>query len=367
MIEFKNVSKKYSNGAYALKDINLKINKGEFVFIVGHSGAGKSTFLKMILREEVPTDGTVLVNNINTTKIKKRDIPHLRRSLGIVFQDFRLIPSKTVYDNVAFALRVIDSSNKAIKKRVPYILSLVGLSHKARCYPSELSGGEQQRVALARALINNPSIIIADEPTGNIDPEMSYEIIELLEEINKVGTTVIIVTHEKELVDKFNKRLITISNGKIKDDISHNPIDIKDEAMSEIKNYFTSDNVNLKHRNVEKELYDDVTDDDMEFVYKKYNDVEKHKENTTKKGTNKQQHNLDNERIFSTIDLIENVKKNENSRNKNIQSNQHKKIGTKNVNEELLKNNKSISYDNLSLEDENDLFCMESEKEDENK
>ena len=218
MIKFDNVSKKYSNGAVALKDVNINIHEGEFVFIVGSSGAGKSTFLKMILREVIPSTGSVTVNGSNTANIKNRHIPTFRRNLGIVFQDFRLIPTKTVYENVAFALRVIDTPTKEIKKRVPYILSLVGLSHKARCYPAEISGGEQQRVALARALINNPAVIIADEPTGNVDPELSLEILELLEEINKVGTTVIIVTHEKELVEKFNKRTITISRGEVVSD-----------------------------------------------------------------------------------------------------------------------------------------------------
>lgn len=215
MIEFNNVSKQYPNGAYGLKDVSVKIDKGEFAFIVGPSGAGKSTFLKMILREELPTQGQVLVNGTDVAKLKKRKVPYLRRSLGVVFQDFRLIHSKTVYDNVAFALRVTNTSTKAIKKRVPYILKLMGLEEKMKVFPEELSGGEQQRVALARALVNNPSIIIADEPTGNIDPDLSYEILELLEQINKVGTTILMVTHEHNLVQHFNKRVITINGGKI--------------------------------------------------------------------------------------------------------------------------------------------------------
>lgn len=218
MIEFKNVSKVYPNGASALENVNINIPKGEFAFIVGASGAGKSTFLKMILKEEDPTEGQVLVNGQDITRIKKRDIPYLRRNLGVVFQDFRLIASKTVYENVAFALRVTGTKNKAIKKRVPYILGLMGLEDKIDNYPDELSGGEQQRVALARALVNNPAVIIADEPTGNIDPDLSYEILELLEQINKVGTTILIVTHEHNLVQHFGKRVITIEDGRVVSD-----------------------------------------------------------------------------------------------------------------------------------------------------
>ena len=184
MIEFNNVTKTYKNGTEALKDVNLKIDKGEFVFVVGPSGAGKSTFIKLLLREETPTTGHNEVNGYDLKKIKRRHIPKFRRSLGVVFQDFRLIPNMTVYDNVAFALRVTNVANRSIRQRVPYILNLVGLAHKARSYPEQLSGGEQQRVALARALVNNPDLLIADEPTGNVDPEMSMEIVELLSEIN---------------------------------------------------------------------------------------------------------------------------------------------------------------------------------------
>ena len=215
MIEFKGVSKVYENGTKALTDINLKIDKGEFVFIVGASGAGKSTFLKLIIREEPPSSGELTVNGFELSAMKRKKIPYLRRTMGIVFQDFRLIPKMTVYDNVAFAMRVIGTSTRDIRKRVPYILSLVGLSHKARCYPNELSGGEQQRVGLARALVNNPSLLIADEPTGNIDPELSLEIMELLNEINRRGTTVLVVTHEHELVHHFKRRLIEISEGRV--------------------------------------------------------------------------------------------------------------------------------------------------------
>ena len=184
VIEFKNVSKTYDNGTRALNNVSIRINDGEFVFIVGSSGAGKSTFLKIIMREQVADNGSVLVNNYNLNKIKKKDIPKFRRTMGIVFQDFRLIPNMTVYDNVAFAMRVIGAKEKEIRKRVPYVLSLVGLTSKARQLPTQLSGGEQQRVALARALVNNAGVIIADEPTGNIDPEMSYEIVDLLNHIN---------------------------------------------------------------------------------------------------------------------------------------------------------------------------------------
>lgn len=218
MIEFNNVSKTYDNGTAALKNVSLKINDGEFVFVVGASGAGKSTFLKIIMREQVPNSGTVVINDYNLNKIKKRDIPKFRRTMGIVFQDFRLIPNMTVYDNVAFAMRVIGAKEREISKRVPYVLSLVGLTSKARQYPNQLSGGEQQRVALSRALVNNAGILIADEPTGNIDPEMSYEIVDLLNHINANGTTVVMVTHEHELVRRFNHRVITIDNGEVVSD-----------------------------------------------------------------------------------------------------------------------------------------------------
>lgn len=219
MIEFNNVSKVYtSNGVHALDNVSLKIDKGEMVFIVGASGAGKSTFLKLIMREEKPTSGSIIVNNMHLEKMRRGKVPYLRRTMGIVFQDFRLISKMTVYENVAFAMRCVGKKNDAIKKRVPYILELVGLADKAQDHPSELSGGEQQRVSLARALVNNPEMIIADEPTGNIDPEMSYEIIELLSEINKRGTTVLIVTHEHELVKSFGKRVITIDDGRVVSD-----------------------------------------------------------------------------------------------------------------------------------------------------
>lgn len=215
MIYFDHVSKTYPNGTRALDDISLQVEKGEFVFIVGHSGAGKSTLIKMLLREEIPESGNVEVNGYNLVKMKRRQVPLFRRGIGVVFQDFRLIPNMTVYDNVAFALRVTDVSTKFIRRRVPYILDLVDLAGKAKCMPQELSGGEQQRVALARALVNNPSLLIADEPTGNIDPQLSYEIVDLLSEINKCGTTVLMVTHEHDLVAEFNKRVVTLRDGQI--------------------------------------------------------------------------------------------------------------------------------------------------------
>lgn len=229
MIEFNNVSKTYDNGTAALKNVSIKIHDGEFVFVVGASGAGKSTFLKIIMREQVPNSGTVVINDYNLNKIKKRDIPKFRRTMGIVFQDFRLIPNMSVYDNVAFAMRVIGAKEKDISKRVPYVLSLVGLTSKARQLPNQLSGGEQQRVALARALVNNAGILIADEPTGNIDPEMSYEIVDLLNHINANGTTIVMVTHEHELVRRFNHRVITIDRGEVVSDTA----DVCEEPVAE--------------------------------------------------------------------------------------------------------------------------------------
>lgn len=215
MIEFRNVSKVYNNGTEALHNINLKVEKGEFVFIVGSSGAGKSTFLKLITCEERPNEGQVLIDGQDISHIRKGKIPYVRRKMGLVFQDFRLIDHMTVYDNVAFAMRVVGASPRAIKNRVPYILGLVGLQHKAKHYPTEMSGGERQRVGLARALVNNPSMIIADEPTGNIDPALSYEIVDLLSAINERGTTVLMVTHEHSLVKHFHKRIIQIHSGEI--------------------------------------------------------------------------------------------------------------------------------------------------------
>ena len=215
MVEFKDVSVTYSSGVDALNKVNLRINDGDFAFVVGPSGAGKSTLIKLILKEIDASSGTVLVNGFNLKKLRRKKVPALRRTIGVVFQDFRLIPTMTVYENIAFVLRVIDAPAKYIRSRVPYVISLVGLSKKAKSYPTELSGGEQQRVALARALVNDPQLIIADEPTGNIDPALSYEIVELLKSINECGTTILMVTHEHDLVRYFGGRIININKGNI--------------------------------------------------------------------------------------------------------------------------------------------------------
>ncbi|MCL1823196.1 MAG: cell division ATP-binding protein FtsE [Oscillospiraceae bacterium] len=216
MVELKNVDVHYKEGGVdALNDVNLKIYDGEFVFIVGSSGAGKSTLLKLLTREKVPTSGRVFVNGYNLSGLRSGKIPIFRRSIGMIFQDFRLIPNLTVYENVAFVLRVTDRSSRYIRQRVPYVLNLVRLNEKARAYPTQLSGGEQQRVAIARAFASDPGLIIADEPTGNIDPELSYEIVELLKDINKCGTTVIMVTHEHDLVKYFGGRIINLKKGSV--------------------------------------------------------------------------------------------------------------------------------------------------------
>ena len=215
MIQFTDVTKSYTEGNTALGGVSLRIDDGEFVFLVGPSGSGKSTIMKLITGELKPTTGSVHVNGYNLESIRKRDIPHMRRTLGVVFQDFRLIPNMTVYDNVAYAMRVIGARETEIKERVPYVLDLVGLTGKERRHPNEMSGGEQQRLAIARALVNNPSTIIADEPTGNLDPARSFELMSLLEEINKLGTTVLVVTHEKDLVERFDKRVIAIDEGVV--------------------------------------------------------------------------------------------------------------------------------------------------------
>ncbi len=215
MILLSNVSKTYPNGSTALDDVSFFIERGEFVFIVGPSGSGKSTLIKLLMHEETATKGQVIINNKDIGKLKRREIPYLRRSMGVVFQDFRLLSNKTVYENVAFAMDIIGASRKEIRKQVPNVLSLVGLSHKAKSYPDELSGGEQQRVALARALVNNPAFLIADEPTGNLNPKVAMEIMELLDNINKRGTTIIMATHAKDIVDAMKKRVIAIEEGKI--------------------------------------------------------------------------------------------------------------------------------------------------------
>lgn len=205
----------YENGTRAVHKATFRIDEGEFVFLVGSSGSGKSTLIKLLIGEIRPTEGRIVVNNYNIGTLKKREVPYLRRTLGVVFQDFRLIDKKSVYENVAFAMRAVGATNRAIRKRVPYVLELVGLTEKANVRPLELSGGEQQRVAIARALVNNPRLIIADEPTGNLDPARSLELMTLFEKINQLGTTILIVTHEKELVDKFSKRVIVIDKGEI--------------------------------------------------------------------------------------------------------------------------------------------------------
>ncbi len=214
-IEFRGVSKTYISGTHALDDVNVRINKGEFVFVVGSSGAGKSTFMKLIMREEKANTGEIFVNGYNLTKMPRKDVPMLRRTMGIVFQDFRLIPTMNVFDNVAFAMHVTGASSRKIRVEVSKALSKVSLGHKARSMPNQLSGGEQQRVGLARALVNAPDLIIADEPTGNVDPTMSYEIVNLLTEINKRGTTILMVTHDHNLVRDFHHRVIMLDGGKI--------------------------------------------------------------------------------------------------------------------------------------------------------
>ena len=218
VIRMNDVTMVYDNGTRAVNKANLRVDEGEFVFLVGASGSGKTTIIKLLTAEVRPTEGRVLVNNYNVGEMKKRQIPYLRRTLGVVYQDFRLIKNKTVYENVAFAMRTIGAKSKAIKERVPYVLELVGLADKAQIKPMNLSGGEQQRVAIARALVNNPRLIIADEPTGNLDPARSLELMTLFEKINELGTTVLIVTHEKGLVDEFEKRVVMIDKGEVVSD-----------------------------------------------------------------------------------------------------------------------------------------------------
>lgn len=215
MILFKNVSKIYENNVIALSNVNVEIDRGEFVFLVGPSGAGKSTFIKMLLKEVEPTNGTIFVNDMEITKISRKKAPYYRRKIGIVFQDFRLIPHLNVYENVAFAMRVVEANPKDIRKKVPIVLSMVGLSNKYKAYPNELSGGEQQRVSLARAIVNSPSILIADEPTGNLDPDTAKEIMDILTDINRAGTTILMATHAKEIVDDLRKRVIAIEKGTL--------------------------------------------------------------------------------------------------------------------------------------------------------
>lgn len=215
MIEMINVSKSYLQGVMALNNVNINIKKGEFVFLIGASGAGKSTFLKLILKEENPSSGTIIIDSQDVTKLHNRLIPKLRRKIGVVFQDFRLLPKKNVYENVAFAMEIVGESSKNIRKNVPIMLALVGLTSKANMYPHQLSGGEQQRVSIARAIINTPPILICDEPTGNLDPDTTDEIMDLLKQINKRGTTILMATHDKEIVNTMNKRVIMLDNGTV--------------------------------------------------------------------------------------------------------------------------------------------------------
>ena len=233
MIDFEHVTKIYKRSDKpALEDIDFHVADGEFVFLVGHSGAGKSTLLKLILREELPTEGRVLVDGKDVARLRRGKVPYLRRQMGIIFQDFRLIPTMTVYENIAFAMHVTNIGKKDIKERVNYMLELVHLEDKAKCYPDTLSGGEQQRVAVARALVHNPKLVIADEPTGNIDPELSLEMMQLLERVSKMGITVLVVTHEHELVHRFHQRVVTLSHGRIISDVPADPVAAAEDDLS---------------------------------------------------------------------------------------------------------------------------------------
>ncbi|MDP4145072.1 MAG: cell division ATP-binding protein FtsE [Bacillota bacterium] len=228
MIEFKNVSKIYENDVIALSNINITIDRGEFIFLVGPSGAGKSTFIKLLLKEIDPTSGSIVVGDTDITSLKRKEIPCYRRKIGMVFQDFRLIPTLNVYENVAFAMRIVEASHKEIRKRVPLVLAMVGLSNKHNDFPNQLSGGEQQRVALARAIVNNPSVLIADEPTGNLDPETSLDIMNILNDINRAGTTVLMATHAKDIVNDAKRRVIAVEKGTIVRDERRGRYDYED-------------------------------------------------------------------------------------------------------------------------------------------
>lgn len=215
MIQMREVSKTYDTGVVALDHVNVDIKKGEFVFVVGPSGAGKSTFIKMLFREELPTEGKLLVNGHDVVEMERSEVPYLRRELGVIFQDYRLLPDKTVFENVAFAMQVIEAPRRTMQRSVNSVLDVVGLRDKYRSFPSQLSGGEQQRVAIARAIVNNPSIVIADEPTGNLDPETSWDIMDIFKRINKAGTTIVMATHDRNIVDTMKKRVIAIEDGRI--------------------------------------------------------------------------------------------------------------------------------------------------------
>ena len=228
MIEFKSVTKVYDNDVLALSDVNIKIDKGDFVFLVGSSGSGKSTFIKSLLKEVDVTEGNILVNNVDVTGLKGNDIAYYRRNIGVIFQDFRLIPTLNVYENIAFAMRVVESSPDEMKEKIPKVLHMVGLSSKYNAFPDELSGGEQQRVAIARAIVNDPALIIADEPTGNLDPDTALEIMDILNDINRAGTTILMATHAKDIVNAMQKRVIVVKNGKIKRDEQKGRYDYED-------------------------------------------------------------------------------------------------------------------------------------------
>ena len=215
MLRMENVSKVYPGGSVALQDVDIHIKPGEFVFVVGPSGAGKSTFIKMLFREVLPTTGSIFVNGVDILSLTPKESPYMRRQLGIIFQDYRLLPDRTVYENVAFAMQVIETPHRKIKRRVLNVLDLVGLRHRANAYPNELSGGEQQRIAIARAIVNDPILVIADEPTGNLDPETSWDIMEIFKEINASGTTIVMATHDKEIVDAMGKRVVAVEHGNI--------------------------------------------------------------------------------------------------------------------------------------------------------
>lgn len=221
MIHMKNVTKVYENGAVALNNINVDIRKGEFVFLVGSSGAGKSTFIKMLFREVLPTSGILTVNGRDVIRMANKEVPYLRRSLGVIFQDYRLLPEKTVYENISFAMQVIEAPRRLMQRSVNSVLDIVGLRDKYKCFPHQLSGGEQQRVAIARAIVNNPSIVIADEPTGNLDPETSWGIMDIFQRINAAGTTIVMATHDKTIVDAMQRRVIAIEDGQIVRDEAH--------------------------------------------------------------------------------------------------------------------------------------------------
>jgi len=232
MIEFQNISKIYENGAKGLHDVTITINKGEFVFIVGSSGSGKSSFVRLLLKEIEPTKGKILIDGNDISKISRKDTPYFRRKMGVVFQDFRLLKNKTVYENVAFAMRIVEATNKEIRRTVPQVLHLVGLTKKAKAYPNQLSGGEQQRVSLARAIINKPPILIADEPTGNLDPNTAWDIMMLLNDINNLGTTVVVATHARDIVDDMQKRVIALGDGKVLRDTENSGYIFRETAQA---------------------------------------------------------------------------------------------------------------------------------------